>query len=183
MRLMETDETIDTIFSEAENQDDLQAYYAKKLIIGLSVFGHDRIDALLEKCPGFDINTKIYRADICLPYCEHLNDISTVKRDKNNKPYTDIADNRFPATIVVDDRGFISFYGGVMQYAILRDDLDLVRHLSDLGATVSFEINGSDVSRDYINSEEMTRLVSELRQREDGARTGRPKHRGRIRNK
>jgi len=181
MRLMETDETIDTIFSEAESQDDLQSYYARKLIIGLSVFGHDRFDALLERCPGFDINTKIYRADILLPYCEHLNDISTVKRDANNMPYTDIADNRFPATIAVDDRGFISFYGGVMQYAILRNDLDLVRHLADLGATVSFEINGSDASRDYINSSEMTQLLSELRNKEQSNKTNRPKRR--IRNK
>lgn len=179
MRLMETEETIDTIFSEADSQDDLQSYYARKLIIGLTVFGHDRFDALLERCEGFDINTKLYRADIGLPYCEHLNDISTVKRDENNMPYTDIADNRFPATICTDDRGFISFYGGVMQYAILRNDLDLVRHLADLGASVEFMYHGMDASRDYINSSEMTQLVSELRQREEDGKLNKPKLRAR----
>ena len=168
IRLTEQD-TIDTLFDQEKEVEIIQDYYTYRIIMGLRTYGHDRIDAILERCPNFDINHKIYGVNIGMPYCEHLNDISVVKREANNTLYTDIADNRFSGTITTDEFGMIRFFGGVVQYAILKNDLDLVQHLYDLGANVKFENpNGFDATREYINSSEMMQLVSKLNNKRRG---------------
>ena len=175
------EENIDTLFTDVSEQESIQDYYTKQIIMGLRTYGHDKIDVLLDRTVDYDINNKIYLTDIAMPFCEHLNDISTVKKDEEGKPYTTEADNRFLGMICVNDVGMVLFTGGLMQYAILKDDLELVEHLAELGASVEFNEKGSDLSREYINSSEMTQLVSKLREKEETKKSNKPKRR--IRNK
>jgi hypothetical protein len=185
IKLTEED-TIDTLFAQSEEVDNVQDYYTYRIIMGLRCFGHDRIDAMLDRCKGFDINHKVYGFNIGMPFCEHLNDISVIKK-KDNYMVTDIADNRFMGSISTDEFGMVRFFGGVIQYAILKNDLDLVQHLHDLGAKIEYVTpTGYDVTREYINSSEMIQLVSKLRQEDEAKKAIKPnrnKRRSRIRHR
>ena len=165
IRLTEED-TIDTLFAQAKEVENIQDYYTYRIIMGLRCFGHDRINAMLERCKDYDINHKVWGINIGMPFCEHLNDISTI-RQKGDRMVTDTADNRFMGTISTDEFGMVRFFGGLMQYAVLKNDLQLVQHLHDLGAKVEYITpTGYDVTKEYTNSSEMLQLLSKLRQEE-----------------
>lgn len=94
----------------------------------------DNLEKLLNMVPKFDINSYLIDEDINYAYSD--------QQDMEN-----------------DEAKNIHFTGGLMQYAILRDDLDMVMFLQKLGANIELVIDKNNCTWNYVNSDTMKNYI------------------------
>ena len=56
----------------------------------------------------------------------------------------------------------LKFTGGLLQYAVLVDNIDMVKLLHERGANLSCFINNKEVTSSYVNSEDMKNYLEML---------------------
>lgn len=135
--------------------DNLDGYLLLIIIIGLKKFGDDKLEDILEALPNYNLNSFVEGADINLykeDYIAQVSDVIGVNHE--GKPIYDI--NRFKKCKIEEkEYGRISFTGTLVQYAILKDNLELVKLLQKRGASLTLFIDGCSHTWDYVNSKEM----------------------------
>lgn len=129
--------------------DNLDSYLLKMIITGLMNFGNDKLDEFLAICPDFDINTCIWREDIGFNYWNHYTEIYNEIYDENEEV---ISDERFFIYADIYDEDYVLFSGGLVQYAILNNDLELLEKLYSKGANLKLQTDEYDYTWDYVSS-------------------------------
>ena len=106
----------------------------------------------MDAIPNYDINSFIINSDIGLDYWNYINQVlDIIGTDEDLQPIYD--DEHFEADNVRTNYAEnIEFTGGLMQYAILKDNLPMVQLLQKRGANLKFLIDGEDHTWDYVNS-------------------------------
>lgn len=136
----------------------LDNYLLKLIIMGLRRFGNDKIDDILRLCPDFNINSCLYKESIEMSYYDHLADIMEFDSDGN-----EIDGERFEASkLEVRGDDEILFTGGLMQYAILDNDMNLVKNLRLRGANLELVIYNDDYTWNYVNSYSMLNYIESI---------------------
>lgn len=144
----------------------LDSYLVRMMIAGLRRYGNDKITDILELCPGFDINSLVYEESIEMSIYEYLNAINEeccVCTDGDIK----LSDERFEAENVYDENCKVLLVGGLMQYAILDNDINLVKTLQEKGANLELFIGEENHTWDYVNSKTMKKYMEENIGKED----------------
>ncbi len=132
--------------------ENLNSYLSLIIIKGIRKFGNGRLVDILNCIPNYDINSYIVDGDIGLNYWSYAAQISGMNDvDEEGNPV--YGNEHFEADNVYDDYNEnIVFTGGLMQYAILIDDLPMVQLLQERGASLKFLVDGKDHTWDYVNS-------------------------------
>lgn len=130
---------------------DIRKYLTLFIIRGLMKYGRDKLDEILKSVPGYDINSIVLEENIGMSYWTYVDSL-----------YICLGDGLVPdgekmgaQAIATDCDENILFIGGLMQYAILIDDIDLVKDLLAHGAKLELVIDGEDRTWDYVNSKAM----------------------------
>lgn len=115
------------------------------VISAIAAFGDDKLDIVLEAIPDFNVNEVVENADIGL----NINtDVTEIKQfDEKSK---------------LTEDGNLKFTGGLLQYAVLVDNIDMVKLLHERGANLSCFINNKEVTSSYVNSEDMKNYLEML---------------------
>lgn len=136
--------------------NDLSVYIFRMLIVGIKKYGSDKLPLILELCPGYDINTIVFEENIGMSYWQHLATITDFDEDGNQIEL----EGRYEATNIRRDwNDNIIFTGSLIHYGILINDIELVKYLKSVGASVKLIIEGEDYSWDYVNSNAMLDLI------------------------
>lgn len=131
----------------------LNGYLLMLIIKGIRKFGKEKLLDILEFIPNYDINSYVVDANIGLDYWEYTKPIS---EDYNIIGEPIYADGYFEAKgVFFDDCLKIVFTGGLMQYAILINDIDMVQLLYQKGAQLEF----FDLTWDYVSSDFMAKYL------------------------
>lgn len=130
----------------------LDHYLLLIIFKGIQKFGDEKLKNILDTIPNYDINSFIINSDIGLDYWNYINQVlDIIGTDEDLQPIYD--DEHFEADNVRTNYAEnIEFTGGLMQYAILKDDLPMVQLLQKRGANLKFLIDGEDHTWDYVNS-------------------------------
>lgn len=141
----------------------LDRYLLLALIKTVRKFGNEKLAIVLDNLPNYDINTRVWCEDIGLIYWQYLEQVENIiGSDKDgNLIY---GDDRFHGENVYarDYDEPIEFSGGLIQYAILTDDLPLVKLLQEKGASLNFYIDGEDYTWDYVGSYTMLNYIESI---------------------
>ena len=141
----------------------LDRYLLLALIKTVRKFGNEKLAIVLNNLPNYDINTRVWCEDIGLIYWQYLEQVENIiGSDKDgNLIY---GDDRFHGENVYarDYDEPIEFSGGLIQYAILTDDLPLVKLLQKKGASLNFYIDGEDYTWDYVGSYTMLNYIESI---------------------
>ena len=141
----------------------LDRYLLLALIKTVRKFGNEKLAIVLDNLPNYDINTRVWCEDIGLIYWQYLEQVENIiGSDKDgNLIY---GDDRFHCENVYarDYDEPIEFSGGLIQYAILTDDLPLVKLLQEKGASLNFYIDGEDYTWDYVGSYTMLNYIESI---------------------
>ena len=141
----------------------LDRYLVLALIKTVRKFGNEKLAIVLDNLPNYDINTRVWYEDIGLIYWQYLEQVENIiGSDKDgNLIY---GDDRFHGENVYarDYDEPIEFSGGLIQYAILTDDLPLVKLLQEKGASLNFYIDGEDYTWDYVGSYTMLNYMESI---------------------
>lgn len=141
----------------------LDRYLLLALIKTVRKFGNEKLAIVLDNLPNYDINTRVWCEDIGLIYLQYLEQVENIiGSDKDgNLIY---GDDRFHGENVYarDYDEPIEFSGGLIQYAILTDDLPLVKLLQEKGASLNFYIDGEDYTWDYVGSYTMLNYIESI---------------------
>ena len=141
----------------------LDRYLLLALIKTVRKFGNEKLAIVLDNLPNYDINTRVWCEDIGLIYWQYLEQVENIiGSDKDgNLIY---GDDRFHGENVYarDYDEPIEFSGGLIQYAILTDDLPLVKLLQEKGASLNFYIDGEDYTWDYVGSYTMLNYMESI---------------------
>lgn len=115
------------------------------VISAITAFGYDKLGIILEAIPDFNVNEVVENADIGL----NINtDVTEIKQfDEKSK--------------LTEDEN-LKFTGGLLQYAVLVDNIDMVKLLHERGANLSCFINNKEVTSSYVNSEDMKNYLEML---------------------
>ncbi len=140
----------------------LDAYITRLLIKGLQIFGTDVIDELLELIPKYDLDTIIQDENIDYSYWDYSNNVNKIIDfdEEDNAIYDE---NRFEAEqLDCDYDENIRFFGGLVQYGILMNDIELVKKLVNKGAKLSFYYDDENHTWDYVSSNDMQAYISSV---------------------
>ncbi len=132
--------------------DGLDKYFPLIIIKGIREFGNDKLEDILNALPNYDINSYVEDSDVGFNYWTYVAQINEIiGYDDEEEPI--YSDEHFEAARVFPWFGDnISFTGGLMQYAILTDNLPMVQLLQKRGADLTLSIDGKDHTWDYVNS-------------------------------
>lgn len=141
----------------------LDRYLLLALIKTVRKFGNEKLAIVLDNLPNYDINTCIWYENIGLIYWQYLEQVENIiGSDKDgNLIY---GNDRFHGKNVYarDYDEPIEFSGGLIQYAILTDDLPLVKLLQEKGASLNFYIDEEDCTWDYVGSYTMLNYIESI---------------------
>lgn len=139
--------------------ENLNSYLPLIIIKGIRKFGNERLVDILNSIPNYDINSYTVNGDIGLNYWSYVAQISDIiDVDEEGNPV--YGDEHFEADNVYDDYNEnIVFTGGLMQYAILTDNLPMVKLLQERGASLKFLVDCEDHTWDYVNSYTMLSYI------------------------
>lgn len=130
---------------------DIRKYLTLFIIRGLMKYGRDKLDEILETVPGYDINGIVIEENIGMSYWTYVGSLYTCLGDE----LVPDGEKMNAQSIASDCDENILFIGGLMQYAILVDDLALVKNLLARGTKLELVIEGEDRTWDYVNSKAM----------------------------
>lgn len=137
---------------------DLDIYLLRMIIFGLKTYGSNKFSEILAECPDFDINTYLYGENVGLNYWDYIASVcEVIGEDDNLEPIYN--PEKFEGKCVDCCDEMIIFYGGLMQYAILTDDLDLVKSLEEKGASLEFIMDDQNFTWDYVSSTKMLKYM------------------------
>jgi len=141
--------------------ENLDSYLPLIIIIGIRKFGNEKLVDILDSIPNYDINSYIVGYDIGLNYWSYvaqISDIFYVDEDGDHIYVYD--DEHFEADDVCElYHENIIFTGGLIQYAILTDNLPMVQFLQKRGANLKFLVDGKDHTWDYVSSYTMLNYI------------------------
>lgn len=136
----------------------LQEYFLHTMINVTNKLGDNipLMSELLDMCPAFDINTNIE---------EQIVDINSFAYDKISSGEISIENDWFydacsPENAELYDYS-VAFTGGLMQYAILTNNIELAKLLHSKGAKYEFIINDEDATWNYVSSDEMRNHIEQ----------------------
>lgn len=133
--------------------EDLDSYLLIIIIRSLLEYGNDKLEAILEALPDYDINNFVEDSDIRLDYWNYLAKVSDIiGEEENGEPIIDTSYLK-NANIHLELNDRILFTGGLVQYAILMNDLSMLKFLYEKGANLKLIIDGVDYTWDYVNSQ------------------------------
>lgn len=140
--------------------NNLDDYLTLIIIRALNKYGTEKLADILDTIPNYDINHRVANKDVGLNYWNYVAQVNSVV-DIDDDGYPIYDDTRFEAENVITNRynDTIEFSGGLMQYAILTDNLPMVKQLQEKGAELTFYTdNGEETENhtwDYVNSQAM----------------------------
>lgn len=129
------------------------------IIRTLSKFGGDKLSDILSNISAFNLNTIVKEENVGLIYWRYVEMVSDMigVDDKAEPIY---GDEHFEADHVYPDYDdYIKFTGGLMQYAILTDNVEMAKLLLDKGVSFAFFTGDEDRTWDYVNSKTMLELM------------------------
>lgn len=137
----------------------LDGYLLLIIIEGVKKFGSEKLETILDSLPNYDINSYVIYKDVGLSYWDYIAQISDII-GTDEDGYNIYGNEHFEADCVETfDENTISFAGGLVQYAILTDNLPMLKLLQDKGASLKFYIDGYDYTFDYVNSYTMLNYI------------------------
>lgn len=152
-------------YAQAKYKNDytkLDSYAFEIIMAIIRKFGIEKLPVLLKLCPSYDINYYVKKQDInfnMFNYAysdEFILDITEAGDVKNNP-------ERFLSDEMERQMGDVLYFtGGFMQYAILLNNLDIVKYLNSNGAKIKFIVDGQDYTWDYVNSYTMLNYVESI---------------------
>lgn len=133
----------------------LNGYLFMIIIFGINKFGSEKLENILDLLPNYDINTRVYNADVGVNYWTYISRIyNEIGYDDDGNPI--YSDEYFEAeNITTDNNENISFTGDLIRYAILIDNLPMLKVLRERGGNLKFIVNRKDHTWDYVNSATM----------------------------
>ncbi len=142
-------ENFDTVY---ENLDD---YTLKIIIKALQCFGTEGLDTILSVADSFNINHCIFDTSIDYNYWNYYAMISDIV-DYDEEGIPIYGNEHFGAYYVRKNwQDKIVLDGGLMHYAILTDNLSMVKLLQERGALFKLVHNDVDYTWNYVNSNTM----------------------------
>ena len=139
--------------------DGLDYYLFFLIIWGIQRYGNDKIECILDIIPNYDINSSVFEEDVNFNYWRYVGQVSNII-GWDDDGYPMYGNEHFEAKNVrEDDDENIEFTGNLMQYAILSDDLSMVKSLQKYGASLQYFIDEKDHTWDYVNSYTMLRYI------------------------
>lgn len=149
----------------------IDKYILKVIILGINKFGSDKLPQFLDLVPDFNINTYLLGDLLDINYDAYYERVQNLKSDEQHT--NSLEDNYyFLADNVIPYSNQILFYGGLMQYAILIDDLEMVKYLQKKGAKLAFNIDINEIKNssitagnhtwDYVNSTRMLNYIQAI---------------------
>jgi len=137
---------------------DLDRYLLLIIIKGIRKFGNEKLVDILDLIPNYDINSYVMNADVEVNYWDYVSQISDIIGvDEEGVPI--YGEEHFEAENVHVDCSNIIFNGGLIQYAILIDNLPMVQLLQKRGANLQFITDDRDYTWDYVNSYTMLNYI------------------------
>lgn len=135
-------------FAETEYKTkyhDLDVYLLRAIFMIINKFGTDNIATILDLTPNLNINSYVVDEDVGISYFDYMNEMLKEGHfiPENNK----VDDEENPQNIL--------FTGGLMQYAVLTNNYELMKTLFRRGAKLNLNIDGVDHTWDYVNSDNM----------------------------
>lgn len=132
--------------------EDLDKYLLIIIISAIQKYGADKLNFILDLIPDYNIDFSVFNEDIGFSLDTYLDIIGT---DDQREPIYDCK-----RKINTFENNNIKFTGGLMQYAILTDNLDMVKLLQRRGANLFFVIDDLDFTWNYVNSKAMETYIS-----------------------
>lgn len=128
------------------------------IIKAIIQFPEEDIDTILSIAPTFDINHKVLDMDTDYSYWQYFSELYPMVESEEEEGLMEESEapNRFEASnyqTTYEDK--LKLNGGLVQFAIFKNDLDLVKRLVSKGATLKYMREDEDCSFDYVNSDEM----------------------------
>lgn len=137
----------------------LNDYLLFLIIRGIQKYGNESLEEILNLLPNYDINNYVVEADVNFSWWSYVAQTSNII-GTDEKGYPLYGNEHFSAQKVEEgDNENVEFTGNLMQYAILIDNLSMVRLLQKRGANLQFFIENEDYTWNYINSYTMLNYI------------------------
>ena len=128
----------------------------------LNKYGSDKLLHVLKMLDNFDIN--YVKEDIVtdLKEQEIVNDILSTWTLDDDGEVEEEPERFFPSNLDMYSSGFVELSGSLIHYAIMVNDLELVKKLYKLGVNPDIRIDGKSITRAYVSSKEMLKYIDEI---------------------
>ena len=142
--------------------ENLNSYLTIIIINGIKKFGNERLEDILEHIPQYNLNSYVINVDVGVKYSDYLDktlNIINIDEEGNciyGNEYFE-ADN-----IHENGNGNIVFSGGLVQYAILINNLSMIQLLQKKGASLKLLINMENHTFDYVHSRSMLKYIESV---------------------
>lgn len=142
-----------------DKEGDMDKYLTLIIIRGIIKFGEEKLGDILDLIPNYNINNYIIEEDIGFKYWKYVDQIEEII-GVDDEGYPICGNEHFEAEGVYETwSGNIEFTGNLMQYAILTDNLDMVKQLQKRGAKLEFLLDDGDYTWNYVNSYTMMNYI------------------------
>lgn len=129
-------------------------------------FPNEDIDTILSLCPNYDINHTVEGMSTDYSYWQYLSSLEELVETDDDGIYESVrSENRFNASLynnALDGEDNIRLYGGLVQFAILINNLDMVKKLVARGANLDYSYDDEECSFQYVNSIEMEEYMESI---------------------